>query len=346
MDLPGILSQAAVLLSFTLLVASCSPAADSVLDTFPTVAITADSGALSLYLTTPTLPPPSAVPTLPTSTPYPSATPIPFTPTPSHTPEITQTPTLDPRFQINGISFEDLAVIPPEVADHVREIAARGREMGRNPHNFSKIGDSAVLTESNLTRFDNGSTNLGPYEFLQPTVDHFAGSWARYGAGARVSLTTIGTFDPMWANPAYCPAGEHLLACEIRLNNPAILLIRLGTNEGSAERYGTYMAKIIQFAIEQGVVPVLGTKADRFEGNDSINETTRRLAADYRVPLWDFDVLANSLPNRGLTDDQAHLSVYRNNDYTDPETYTKGYPMSDLSALVVLDAVNRIMTTE
>ena len=74
----------------------------------------------------------------------------------------------------------------------------------------------------------------------------------------------------------------------------------------------------------------------------SINEATRRLAAAYRVPLWDFDAVAATLPNRGLTDDQAHLTVFGRNDYTDPETLQRGYPVSDLSTLVVLDAVRRI----
>lgn len=227
----------------------------------------------------------------------------------------------------------------------MKDIAARGSELGRNPHAFSKLGDSAVLIESNLTRFDNGPVSLGQYAFLEPTIDYFKGSWSRYGAGARVSLTTIGTFDPMWANPRYCQPGEHLLACEIRLHNPAVMLIRLGTNDGSAELYDRYMRQIVEFCLEAGVIPVLGTKADRFEGNNSINETTRRIAAEYRVPLWDFDILAETLANRGLTDDQAHLTVYRNNDYTDSETFTRGYPMSDLSALVVMDAIKSLITT-
>jgi hypothetical protein len=53
--------------------------------------------------------------------------------------------------------------------------------------------------------------------------------------------------------------------------------------------------------------------------------------------------VAATLPNRGLTDDHAHLTVYRRNDYTDPATLTHGYPASDLSALVVLDAIRRII---
>lgn len=326
-----------------LMIAGCGAAAPPAVVRLPTLAATADASALRpVSFSSPTSTA-SPVATLPTITPVPTATPVTPTAAPSRTPAVPATVTPDPARQINGIPFAQIAVIPPVVAEHVVEIAQQGQELGRDPRAFSKIGDSAVLIESNLTRFDNGPLDLGPYRFLEPTVSHFSASWARYGAGARVSLTAIGTLDPMWANPAYCSPGENLLVCEIRLHNPSILLIRLGTNDGSAELYHTYMSQIIEYALDNGIVPILGTKADRFEGDDSINEATRQLAAAYRIPLWDFDAIAATLPNRGLTDDHAHLSVYRNNDYTDPETYQRGYPMSDLSALVVLDAVREIM---
>jgi hypothetical protein len=261
-------------------------------------------------------------------------------------PTPTEPPTPNPWAQINGVPFAAFVVMPPEVIDNVRAIAARGRELGRNPRAFSKLGDSGVLLESNLVRFDNGPVNLGPYAFLQPAVDHFAGSWSRYGEGARVSLTAIGTFDPMWADPQACAPGEHMLACEIRLHNPAVLLVRLGTNDGSAGLYDQYMRDIVRYAVDNGVIPVLGTKADRFEGSDSINLATRAIAAELRVPLWDFDVLAETLPNRGLSSDNAHLSIYRNNDYTDPVTLAHGYPASDLSALAMLESLREILVAE
>jgi len=309
----------------------------------PTLAAT----ALPAFAPSATPPTPSPAPTLPSPTPRPTATTDSRPPTaaatntPPATP-VAATATPDPAGQVNGVPFDQIAVLPPETQAHVAEILTRGREMGRNSNAFSKLGDSAVLIESNLTRFDNGPVELGPYAFLQPTVAHYAGSWQRYGVGARVALTTIGVFDPMWADPQWCQPGEHLLACELRLHNPSVLLIRLGTNDGRASLYETYMRQIVQYAIEQGVVPVLGTKADRFEGDDSINEVTRRLAAELSVPLWEFDRVAETLPNRGLSDDHAHLTVYRRNDYTDPETFAHGYPVSDLTTLVVLDAIRQL----
>ena len=328
------------LTAMALLQSACAGASISTIVELPTVAETADSSALHEFVATITAPAPSPAPPLPTSTPLPTLTP---SAPPTVTPRATETPTPNPAAQINGVPLEEIAVISPEVVEHVREIARRGRELGRNPRAFSKLGDSGVLVESNLTRFDNGPLMLGLYDFLQPTIDQFSESWKRYGGGARVSLTTIGTFDPMWANTNYCPPGQHLLECEINLHNPAVMLIRLGTNDGDAELYSKYMSQIVEYCIENGVIPILGTKADRFEGDNSINEATRRLAADYRVPLWDFDRLAETLPNRGLKDDQAHLTVSIVNDFTDPETFTRGYPMSDLSALVVLDAIVDIL---
>ena len=344
MDLSGLLGRAGRRLAgpaLALLLAGCGRpgpglAAQSPLPTRAAV-------ALVPFAPTATAVPPTAAPTLPspTATATATATGTPAPP-PTATPLVPPTATPDPARQVNGVPFAEIAVLPPETAAHVREIVARGRELGRNPRAFSKLGDSAVLTESNLTRFDGGPVDLGPYAFLQPTVDHFAGSWGHYGVAARVALTTIGALDPMWARAEYCTGGEDPVSCEVRLNNPAVMLIRLGTNDGSATLYETYMRQIIDLLLAQGVVPVLGTKADRFEGDDSINAVTRRLADELRLPLWDFDRVAGTLPNRGLTDDQAHLTVYGRNDYTDPQTLTRGYPVSDLTALIVLDALREI----
>lgn len=342
MDLPGLLGRATALAWLAAALSGCAtPTATGQPSGAPLP--TAAAAALVPFAPSPAPMWPTAAPTLPSPTPTPTATAT-ATPTPAATPTPPAPPTAtpDPARMINGVPFAAVAVLSPETAAHVITIIDRGRELGRNPRAFSKLGDSAVLTESNLTRFDNGPVNLGPYAFLQPAVDHFAGSWARYGAGARVALTTAGALDPMWANPAYCPGGEDPLACEIRLHNPAVLLIRLGTNDGRADRYDANMRRIIAYCLEHGVVPILGTKADRFEGDDSINTVTRRLAEELRLPLWDFDRVAETLPNRGLTPDNAHLTVHGRNDYSDPQTLTRGYPVSDLTALVALDAVRAL----
>jgi hypothetical protein len=276
----------------------------------------------------------------PTATPPPSATPVPPTATAEPSPTPTPTPAPDPARQVNGLPFEAIARLDEATLATAREAFGRGTALGRNPNRFSKLGDSAVLTDHNLTRFDGGDYVLGPYAALQPTVDAFRGSWGRYGVGARVGLTATAALNPFWANKEWCQPEEHPLACEIRLNNPAFLVIRLGTNDGDPESFEANLRQAVAYALEQGVIPVLATKADRWEGPDDRNNAIlRRVAAETHTPLIDFDLLAGTLPNRGLTDDNAHLTVHHGDDYTDPETFARGYPMSDLAALIMLDAL-------
>ena len=73
-------------------------------------------------------------------------------------------------------------------------------------------------------------------------------------------------------------------------------------------------------------------------------EILRELAAEYHVPLWDFDLLAGTLPGCGLDKDNIHLVIDDlPHDYTLPETFQRGHPMQDLSALIALDQVRRII---
>jgi len=72
------------------------------------------------------------------------------------------------------------------------------------------------------------------------------------------------------------------------------------------------MRKIIEYSIEQGVIPILTTKADNKEEDGSINATIARLALEYQVPLWNFYAAVDPLANNGLQEDMAHLTWGRN----------------------------------
>lgn len=236
-----------------------------------------------------------------------------------------------------------------DVKNNVRAIYQLGQELGRNPQAFSKLGDSAVLTGHYLTRFDYPPHyEMGPYAELQAVIDYFKNSFERYGVAARVGLSSWGVLDPLWADDTWCRPNEHMLACEFRLHNPAIIFIRLGTNDASSDAvFERNLTDIVIYAMSEGVIPVLTTKADRFEGDDDRNnEVIRRVAAAYQLPLWDFDLIAGTLPNRGLAADNVHLSTANTNDFSNPETLTKGYPANDLSALFVLQAILEAISEE
>lgn len=242
---------------------------------------------------------------------------------------------------VNGIPVDSIVVFPEGVAENVRQIFARGQDMGRDPHAFSKLGDSLIATPSFLTKFDVGPYNLGPYDYLKPTIDYFAGSFQRYGVALRPGLHAWGVFDPLWANKEWCQPNENLLACEFRLNNPSVVLILLGTNDtGYPPGFDKNMRQVVEYSIENGVIPIIVTKADRFEGPDNTNNNIlRQIAADYQVPLWDFDLVAETIPGRGLGEDQVHLTVFVENDYTMPEAFQTGTGVHNLTGLMALDAV-------
>lgn len=270
----------------------------------------------------------------------------------SVTPTITNSPTLSPTPEpaptataeiilVNGIPRQDFILFPNNARQHVKEIFLLGQSIGRNPKAFSKLGDSVTLTDHFLTRFDSGHYVLGPYEFLQPTIGHFAGSFQRYGVATKVGLHAWSIFDPLWANKEWCLADEDMVACEIRLFNPAVMMIKIGSNDnGAADAFDSNIRELVDFLIEQGVIPIIATKADRFEGpDDRNNKMLRQIAFDYSLPLLDYDLVAGTLPRRGLSGDDVHMTMADSNDYNDPKTFERGYPVSDLTILMMLHEI-------
>ncbi len=347
-----------------LMLAACvgAPGTTAVVPVAPTAAIAAlqpytpPPPTMTPLVPSPTMPPPPSptTETVPaTPTPLPTATWTPAPPTPEPSPTATPLPVLpEPAaisdgLTINGLPLDAIVSIGPETAANVRAIYERGQALGRDPRAFAKVGDSLVLTGHYLTRFDNGPYDLGPYASLQPIVNWYIGSFARYGVSSKVGLHALNATTPGLASGEWCSAEETMLECEFRLHNPSVVLVRVGTNDTiAASAFETALRHIVSDASESGVIPVLGTKADRFEGDDRNNEIIRRVAAEMQVPLWDYDLAAGTLDGRGLSGDNVHLTVYKHNDYTDPDTLLYGYPISDLTALVALDAVQAALRGE
>jgi hypothetical protein len=268
----------------------------------------------------------TAVPTItespPTTTPLPTMIPIPDS------------------VQLNGLSPETFIYFPEEVAQHSQQILAHGQTLGRNHQRFSKIGDSIVDTEQFFVPFDAGNYTLGEYQYLEQAVQHYAGSYSRFGFALRDGLNSTSVMDPMWADKAQCQANETPLACEIRLQNPSLMLIHFGTNDWTGT-FEVNMRQIIEYVINEGIVPVLITKANRVDTNNERNEILRTLAAEYRIPLWDFDMIAETLPERGLAQDDAHLSISTEFDYSQTGPIYQGYKAFNLSGLMLLDTFIR-----
>ena len=237
--------------------------------------------------------------------------------------------------------------VVPEVTDTAREIYARGLAMGRDPKHFSKVGDCQTNTGFYLVDFDHeGWYNLGEeYSYLQGTIDHYQGSFSRTSLAMRDGYNVAAILTPLRADPKQCEKGETPIACEFRLYNPSIAIISLETNfnDRPADDYGKYMRQIIEYSIEQGVVPILATKGDNIEGDNSINAEIAEIAVEYDIPLWNLWAALQPLPNQGHdTDlnDGFHLSFSRNF-FDQPKNMLSGWPWRNLTALQALDVVRR-----
>ena len=231
----------------------------------------------------------------------------------------------------------------PEVSPAMRRVYELGQSLGNDPHAFSKIGDSETFTSWFLAPFDGhlATYDLGPYNELQPVIDYFQGSFARQSLAARQGFNAASVFAPLWADPTQCDPGETPLACEFRLHRPSYVFILLGTNDYlHLDEFESQMRKIIEFSLEQGVVPIIGLKADNLEGDGSINRTLYRLAVEYQLPLWNFWRAVQGLPSNGLDEDQAHLT-FGVNEFGNQEAMQRAWPVRNLTALQTLGRVWR-----
>jgi len=283
----------------------------------------------------------TATPTrLPSSTPTlggpPTATPVPGTPT--------ATPL--PPTSVNNIPIEQFVIMPPAVQDNMRKIFAAGQALGRNAHAYSKVGDSTIENPHFMMRFDSGPYNLGQYAYLQDIINVYLGSHARDSVAVRRGLHAWSLMNPQWADETQCEPNEGPLPCEIRLHNPSVVIFRIGSNDvGVPDLFKQSMQDAITYCIQQGVIPIIGTKADRHEGEGNINNNILRdLAASNHLPLWDFDIVAQTLPNSGIDPtDGTHMTFYFAHDYTDPIAFTKGHAVHNLTALIMLDRVWKVL---
>ncbi len=257
---------------------------------------------------------------------------------------VTTEPTSTPRPTLAPDAWMELPVIPV-VSPRMAEIYRRGLERGNNPRAFSKVGDCGSTPAWFLGDFDRGPRyyQLGEYQSLQGIIEVFSGSYERTSLAAKSGFNASSVFTTLWANRSYCNSDETPLACEYRLQRPSFAFITLGTNDiWHSDTFEPQMRRIIDFSLENGVVPILSTKADNEEGDGSINATIARLAYEYEIPLWNYWLAVQALPGQGLQEDGAHIT-WGPNRFDDPQAMKKGWTVRNLTALQVLDAVWQVV---
>jgi hypothetical protein len=298
----------------------------------PTKLISSPTGT-----STPLAPSPSPTSPPPSETPLPDALTEPATQeAQAALPSATPVPTLDPD------DWQEWPVIPTP-SEKVGEIFQRGVELGNNPRAFSKIGDCGSTPAWFLGDFDRGPKfyRLGEYDELQGVIAEFQGSYGRTSLAAKAGFNASSVFAAMWSDRSQCEPNEAPIACEIRIHKPSFALVMLGSNDVyHLDTFEGQMRRMIEFLAENGVVPILSTKADNLEGDGSINATLARLANEYGVPIINYWAAVQPLPSHGLQEDSVHITWSRNF-FDDVTAMKSGWAVRNLTSLQALDAVWR-----
>lgn len=271
----------------------------------------------------------------PTSTPDPAL--------PGIIPEFTSSPTSNysptPDLRLKPEQWQDWPIVP-DISLRAAQIYEQGLSMGNDPRSFSKVGDCQSITEAFLGIYDKpGQYSLDQYEYLQETIDYYKGSFGRESQSVRGGFNAAAVLLPLWADPTACNSGETPLECEVRSHKPSILIVSLEVwyKGRTPETYAAYLRQIIDYSISKGVLPVLATKADNVEGDNSMNLTVAQLAYEYDIPMWNFWRAVQPLTDHGIDwardADGFHITV-------------PAWNMRSFTALQVLDTIRRKLTGE
>jgi hypothetical protein len=299
------------------------------------------------YPATATLAPTSSPTALPTLTAQPALPTDTLLPVPSATFTLS-VPTATPDSRLPPEAWQQWPVIPV-VSAHARTIYQAGIAAGNSPNAFSRVGDCQNVIEFFLGPFDNPKMyRLGPYTDLQPVIAAFKGSYGRKNITVKGGFNVASVLNPTYSDPVQCKPNETPLACEFRLQKPAFAIISMETWWGQKpnENYEKYLRQIVDFTIAHNVVPILATKADNLEGDNSINLRIARVAYEYDLPVWNFWAAVQSIPDKGLWDDGFHLTNNPDHQFffDDPAGLRTGVAIRNLTALQALNAVWRGVT--
>ncbi len=216
----------------------------------------------------------------------------------------------------------------PVLSEKAKDIFRSGITNGNNPKAFSVFGDCQSLPDDFWGRYDDPEYQLTLEEqAYQTSIDWFAGSFDRESVTVEKGTTAAAILWVGWLDGKEhdCLYGETPLACEVRIHNPSIVVISLGTHWEL--RNEVYLRKIIDELLALNVLPVISTKADHREGEAWVNEQMVSIAQEYELPVWNFWAAVQPLDNHGMIEGDP---MYMNE---------AGLEMQRISALRMLDSL-------
>ncbi|MFN8531320.1 MAG: SGNH/GDSL hydrolase family protein [Anaerolineae bacterium] len=250
---------------------------------------------------------------------------------------------------------DDFPVIPP-LTEFARQIFEQGAASGRDPHLFSKVGDSMTNSSSFLVPFGTGDYVLGEYADLEAAIAYFRepgdeNAFNRTNYANALGFTTASALDSTWADPDACEPNESPLDCEYRIANPAFALIMFGTNDVmffEPDQFNYFLRTILLETIDANVVPILYTYPIRPEEPEKsvvFNQIILQIAQDYDLPLINLVRELEPLPAYGVDpNDTLHLTIPEPPGSVatfEGDSLTAGYTLRNLVTLQTLDGLLR-----
>ena len=226
--------------------------------------------------------------------------------------------------------------IVPAFNPYLIQVFQRGLAQGKGAARFSVLGDCQSLPNVFMGMFDTREVSFSEEDGgLYETIEYYQGSFSHQSLTVIDGLSPPTALSALWSDPEVCKSNESPLVCELRVNQPSLLWINLGSNwkmDASLTSYEKYMRQIIETTLSEGVIPVLSTKADNVEGGHRINALTAQLASEYQIPMWNFWRTADKLENHGLDDNRDNIYLT-----------TEAWGARSFTALRVLDALHRFL---
>ncbi|MGB7341406.1 MAG: SGNH/GDSL hydrolase family protein [Phototrophicaceae bacterium] len=336
----------ALIMMMTSLIAACQPTSAPMTRELPTLvqfptetAIVPTEAIIAQSVTimpTETAVPASTVPDTATATQQATLIPATNTPTlrpivPTDSPLGTDFPEItDSRYA--DITFTDALALVQQTplvvfpAEHVRDVYNRGRFRGLRDDFLLSVGDcnseSGWYLETLLDDIppDSGvDSSFYEDERIQSTMDYFSPTFSFKGQSVNSGLNAASVLDPFWASADVCPFGESPLTCDYQLTDSFASLIMFGANDInvlSTAAYELAMREIIETTLERDVIPILSTFTVRqIEGTNTyaigvrFNAVLIQLADEYQIPLVNFWLATRDLADKGILEDNAHLTV-------------------------------------
>ena len=225
--------------------------------------------------------------------------------------------------------------VVPLISEHARQIYIDGLEYGNNPAAFTIYGDCQSLAWRLFAPLDRAEYQLpDEYLHLEAARRQFGGSFERNPLTTADSATVASMYSVLWADRKQCQSGEHPLDCELRLHNPSVAFVSLGTNwKGTPQEYEAYLRRLVGDSIDQGVLPIIVTKVDASGQNYPLNRIMAQVAYDNDIPMWNFWAAVQDMPGQGMDPDDPRGIHFQ------PEAYF----IKRLTGLMSLHAVLEAM---